>query len=126
MEAVRDHFRPEFINRLDEVIMFNALDDEDLYFILKLMLKNEQQLASDRGLELEFTEDAMRWMLAQNDQPEYGARPLRRIIRRSVREPLADFLLRANPQPGTRIDVGVDSGTLSFTALVDGKEVPVD
>jgi len=128
MEKVRTHFRPEFINRLDEVIMFNALDNDDLYKILKLMLRGEKSLAADRGLELEFTEAAMQWMLAQNDQPEYGARPLRRIIRRSVREPLADFLLRANPQPGTvvRIDAVEGASELSFGALVDGEEIPVE
>ncbi|MEM6280601.1 MAG: AAA family ATPase, partial [Chloroflexota bacterium] len=128
MEEVRDFFRPEFINRLDEVIMFNALDNDALYKILGLMLKGEKRLAGDRGLELEFTEEAMRWMLAQNDQPEYGARPLRRIIRRSVREPLADFLLRANPQPGTSIYIDAEAGgdALSFKAMVDGQEIPVE
>jgi ATP-dependent Clp protease ATP-binding subunit ClpB len=128
MLEVRNFFRPEFINRLDEVIMFNALDNEDLYKILQLLLKSEQKLAADRGLTLEFTEAAMRWMLAQNDQPEYGARPLRRIIRRSVREPLADFLLRANPAAGTlvRIDAVPDAPELNFTALLDGKEIPVE
>ncbi len=128
MEKVRTHFRPEFINRLDEVIMFNSLENDDLYKILKLMLSGEQELAGDRGLELEFTEGAMQWMLMQNDQPEYGARPLRRIIRRSVREPLADFLLRANPQPGTvvRIDGSEGADELTFAALVDGEEIPVE
>jgi ATP-dependent Clp protease ATP-binding subunit ClpC len=128
MGQVRDHFRPEFINRIDEVIMFNSLDDEALYFILKLLLKGEQRLAGDRGLELDFTEEAMHWMLAQNDQPEYGARPLRRIIRRSVREPLADFLLRANPQPGTVVRIDGENGAdeLAFSALVDGQEIPVE
>jgi ATP-dependent Clp protease ATP-binding subunit ClpC len=128
MEKVRSHFRPEFINRLDEVIMFNALENDDLYFILKLMLDGEQRLAGDRGLELEFTEGAMQWMLAQNNQPEYGARPLRRIIRRSVREPLADFLLRANPQAGTVVRINGAEGAeeLAFAALVDGKEIPVE
>ncbi|MEO0560784.1 MAG: AAA family ATPase, partial [Chloroflexota bacterium] len=128
MEKVRAHFRPEFINRLDEVIMFNSLDNEALYKILKLMLNGEQKLAADRGLDLEFTENAMQWMLAQNDQPEYGARPLRRIIRRSVREPLADFLLKANPQAGTvvRIDHQGEDAELSFAALVDGEEVSVE
>jgi ATP-dependent Clp protease ATP-binding subunit ClpC len=125
MEEVRTFFRPEFLNRLDEIIMFNALSSENLYFILKLMLKKEVQLGAERGLKLEFTEAAVQWMMAQNDEPEYGARPLQRIIRRSVREPLADFLLRSNPAPGTsvRIDAGDDG--LQFAALVDGKEISV-
>jgi ATP-dependent Clp protease ATP-binding subunit ClpC len=127
MEEVRTFFRPEFINRLDEVIMFNALSPEDLHNILKLMLKKETKMADERGLKLDFTEPAIQWMLAQNDEPEYGARPLRRIIRRAVREPLADFLLKINPAAGTvvRIEAAPDHSALQFIALVDGKEVTV-
>jgi len=127
MEEVRDWFRPEFLNRLDEVIMFNALDNEVLYQILGLLLKKETKMADERGLKLEFSEASMRWMLAQNDEPEYGARPLRRIIRRSVREPLADFLLRSNPPTGTpiKVDVLPDGSNLKFAAIVDGQELTV-
>ena len=127
MEEVRTFFRPEFLNRLDEIIMFNALSPEDLYDILKLQLKGEARMAQERGLKLEFTEAAVQWMLEQNTEPEYGARPLRRIIRRSVREPLADFLLRVNPPVGTslRVDAASDGTSLQFAALVDGKEITV-
>lgn len=126
MEEVRTWFRPEFINRLDEVIMFNALSEEDLRSIMLLLLKSEGKMASERGLKLEFTDAAVQWMLDQNDEPEYGARPLKRIIRRFVREPLADFLLKVNPPAGTevRVDAPDDSG-LKFAALMDGKEVTV-
>ncbi len=125
MEEVRTYFRPEFLNRLDEIIMFNALSQEDLYEILKLNLAKEQKLGAERGLKLEFTEAAVQWMLAQNDEPEYGARPLKRIIRRSVREPLADFLLRANPPAGTRVVIDAGQDGLLFSATVDGKEIKV-
>ncbi len=125
MEEVRTYFRPEFLNRLDEVIMFNALSNEDLGEILKLMLKSEVKMGAERGLKLEFTDAAQTWMLAQNDEPEYGARPLKRIIRRSVREPLADFLLRANPPAGTQVMIDADGSGLTFAATVDGKEVKV-
>ena len=126
MEEVRTYFRPEFLNRLDEIIMFNALSNEDLYNILKLLLKSETRMGADRGLKLEFTEAAIQWMLAQNDEPEYGARPLKRIIRRSVREPLADFLLRANPPAGTQVTVDAGADGLHFAAMVDGKEIKVE
>ncbi len=125
MDDVREFFRPEFLNRLDEVIMFNALSDEDLGSILKLLLRKETKMAGERGLTLEFTDAANEWMLAQNDEPEYGARPLRRIIRRFVREPLADFLLKVNPTPGTSVRVDANGDGLQFVALVDGKEVTV-
>ena len=127
MGEVRDFFRPEFLNRLDEVIMFSALTPEDLYNILKLMLKKEGKMASDRGLKLEFSEEAVQWLMAQNDQPEYGARPLQRIIRRYVREPLADFLLRANPPAGTSVHIDSDTNGLTFAAVAeDGKEYTVE
>jgi ATP-dependent Clp protease ATP-binding subunit ClpC len=128
MEEVRTWFRPEFLNRLDEVIMFNALSNDNLANILRLMLKKETKMGEERGLKLVFTPAAEAWMLAQNDEPEYGARPLRRIIRRSVREPLADFLLRANPPAGTSITVDASEGaaTLSFAAMTaDGKAIKV-
>jgi ATP-dependent Clp protease ATP-binding subunit ClpC len=126
MDEVRTWFRPEFLNRLDEVIMFNSLSTEDLRSILLLLLKKEDKMASERGLKLEFTDSAAQWMLDQNDEPEYGARPLRRIIRRFVREPLADFLLKANPPAGTQVRVDApQGGGLKFAAIVDGKEVKV-
>jgi ATP-dependent Clp protease ATP-binding subunit ClpC len=126
MEEVRTWFRPEFLNRLDEVIMFNALSADTLAMILKLNLKSESKLAEDRGLKLEFTDAAQTWMLAQNDEPQYGARPLKRIIRRYVREPLADFLLKVNPPAGTLVKVDAPNGDgLKFVALMDGKEVSV-
>lgn len=125
MEQVRTWFRPEFLNRLDEVIMFHSLSAEDLHSILLLLLKGEKKMAGDRGLTLDFTDAAVQWMLAQNDEPEYGARPLKRIIRRFVREPLADFLLKVNPPPGTQVKVDADSTALKFAALVDGKEMTV-
>jgi ATP-dependent Clp protease ATP-binding subunit ClpC len=108
------------------VVMFNALSPEDLKSILKLTLKKETKMATERGLNLEFTEAAENWMLAQNDEPEYGARPLRRIIRRFVREPLADFLLRTNPPAGTLVRIDANDTGLQFAALVDGKEITVE
>lgn len=128
MEDVRSWFRPELLNRLDEVIMFNALSDPSLAQIMRLMLKKEIGMASERGLQLTFTDKSIEWMLDQNDEPQYGARPLQRIIRRQVREPLADFLLKTNPSSGTEVvidAVGGKNARLKFTALVDGKEVKI-
>jgi len=125
MEDVRTFFRPEFLNRLDEIIMFNALAPEDLHSILRLLIKKEIKLGEERGLKLEFSEASLHWMLDQNDEPEFGARPLKRIIRRSVREPLADFLLRVNPPAGTLVRIDSTGNGLDFAAIVDGKEIKV-
>ncbi|HEX2620972.1 MAG TPA: ATP-dependent Clp protease ATP-binding subunit [Phototrophicaceae bacterium] len=125
MEDVREWFRPEFLNRLDEVIMFNALSNESLEKILRLLLKKETKMGSERGLNLTFTDAAVAWMMTQNTEPQYGARPLQRIIRRSVREPLADFLLKSNPAAGTEVKIDANGSGLTFATLVDGKEVSV-
>lgn len=126
MEQVREFMRPEFINRLDEVVMFNALNDESLARIMRLLLRSEERLVRERGLELSLTDGAINYLLSLNDQPEYGARPLRRIIRRSLREPLADFLLRSNPPAGTEVKITSSrkkNGGLRFSAIVNGEEI---
>jgi ATP-dependent Clp protease ATP-binding subunit ClpC len=114
MNEVKAHFRPEFLNRLDEIIFFNRLSDDDLLKILDLLLDKESALAAGRGLKLELTAAAKRWLLAQNDHPEWGARPLRRIIQRHVREPLADYLLTADPPSGTVVHIDADRQRLTF------------
>ena len=129
MDQVLDFLRPEFVNRLDEVILFNALNDDDFNLILDLLIAKENNLARERGLTLSFTEGAKKWLLDQHDEPEYGARPLRRILRRSLREPLADFLLRSNPPEGTEVRVSSSrkrGGGLKFSALVEGEEFVVE
>ena len=114
MQLVKVTFRPEFLNRLDEIILFHPLSAEQLRLILGLMLKKETELLQARGASLYVSEDARTWMLAQNDHPEWGARPLRRIIRRYLREPLADYLLAADPPPGATVQVGAGEQGLSF------------
>jgi ATP-dependent Clp protease ATP-binding subunit ClpC len=115
MEAVKRHFRPEFLNRLDAIVTFHPLSPENLRAILDLMLEKEVELVAERGLTLEVSQAARTWLLAQNQHPEWGARPLRRIIQRHLREPLAETLLAADPKPGTtvRVDAGADGLTLA-------------
>ena len=114
MAAVKQHFRPEFLNRLDEIIMFNALSPEAVRKILDLLLKKETKLAGERGLTLEVTDAARVWLMSKNDHPEWGARPLRRIIQKYVREPLADYLLDKNPAAGTQVTVEVEGDGLKM------------
>jgi len=114
MDEVRSEFRPEFLNRIDEIVIFHPLDNDHLAQILDLLLKTEHQLAAERGLVLEISKKAKDWMLAQNDHPEWGARPLKRIIQRSVREQLAEFLLKDTPQPGTTVKIDANKSGLTF------------
>jgi ATP-dependent Clp protease ATP-binding subunit ClpC len=113
-EELKQHFRPEFLNRLDDIIFFNTLSDDNLRQILDLMLKKEETLVSGRGLKLEVTDAARTWLLKQNEHPEWGARPLRRIIQRHIREPLADWLLTEDPPKGATVHVEAKGQILSF------------
>ncbi|MBN1285282.1 MAG: ATP-dependent Clp protease ATP-binding subunit [Anaerolineae bacterium] len=119
MEEVNDHFRPEFLNRLTEIVLFHPLNSDHLAQILDLMLKKDVKLAADRGLVLQITPAAKLAMLAQNDHPEWGARPLRRIIDRTLREPLADFMLQTSPGPGTTIVLDAEGQRTFFTIKQD-------
>ena len=114
MAVLKRSLRPEFLNRLDEIIVFHPLSAGQLRQILGLMLKTEAGLLEAQGVALEVREEAYDWMLARNDHPEWGARPLRRIIQRHLREPLAESLLAAEAGPGTRIVVGAGAQGLTF------------
>ncbi|MFC2030969.1 AAA family ATPase [Chloroflexota bacterium] len=111
---VKSTFRPEFLNRLDEIVLFHPLSQEQLRLILGLMLNKETELLEARGLRLDVSPAAYTWMLAHNEHPEWGARPLRRIIRRYLREPLADRLLAADPGAVTSVEVGANQQGLIF------------
>lgn len=107
MLEVKSFFRPEFLNRLDEIVMFKLLSPEAMAKILDLMIAREAKLAQSQRIELEVTPAARAWLLAQNDEPGLGARPLRRILQRNVREKLADYLLTlASPPARVVVDVG--------------------
>ncbi len=99
MLDVKAFFRPEFLNRLDDIVMFKTLSSEVMAKILDLMITREAKLAQSRGITLEVTPAARVWLLAQNNEPGMGARPLRRILQRSVREQLADYLLTLTSPP---------------------------
>jgi ATP-dependent Clp protease ATP-binding subunit ClpC len=115
MGDVRGFLRPEFLNRLDDVILFHQLTPPQLAQILDLMLKGELRLAENQDMLLKITPKAKEWMLAQNDQPQFGARPLRRIIARHLREKLADFLLTQKKKGDkTTITVDAEESGLSF------------
>ncbi|MCB9446495.1 MAG: ATP-dependent Clp protease ATP-binding subunit, partial [Ardenticatenaceae bacterium] len=114
MEEVHHFFRPEFLNRLDEIITFHQLTGPQLAKILDLMLKKELKLAANQGIALDVTAAAKEWLLAQNDQPEFGARPLRRIISRHLREPLADYLLSQPTGQKAAIIIDADQSGLNF------------
>jgi ATP-dependent Clp protease ATP-binding subunit ClpB len=108
MDALRASFRPEFINRIDEIVIFNPLGKAQLEGIVKLLLKNVETLLEERKITLELIPAAYALLLEEGFDPAYGARPLRRTIQRLIQDPLAMQILEGKVLPGDHIRVGRD------------------
>src|SRR5438874_1820624 len=114
MQILRQSFRPEFINRIDEIIVFRALDDEQLAQITKLLLDKLARRLHAQHIGVEFTEDAIALLAREGYDPEYGARPLRRTIQRLVENELSRLVLGGGVQPGDRVRIDALEGELHF------------
>ena len=108
MEALRSAFRPEFINRIDEIVIFNPLGKEQLARIVGLLLKSVEKLLAERQITLELTPAAQDLLLQEGYDPAYGARPLRRTIQRLIQDPLALQILEGKVLPGDHVRVDRD------------------
>jgi ATP-dependent Clp protease ATP-binding subunit ClpB len=108
MDALRAAFRPEFINRIDEIVIFNPLGQDQLARIVGLLLKNVEKLLAERQITLELTPAATEVLLREGYDPAYGARPLRRTIQRLIQDPLAMQILEGAVLPGDHIRVDRD------------------
>jgi ATP-dependent Clp protease ATP-binding subunit ClpB len=108
MEALRASFRPEFINRIDEIVIFNPLGKEQLAKIVGLLLKSVEKLLEERQITLELTPAAQELLLREGYDPAYGARPLRRTIQRLIQDPLAMQILQGTVLPGDHVRVDRD------------------
>ncbi len=113
-EALRAHFRPEFLNRLDESIIFHSLKAEELRQIVELQVKRLARRLEDRKLGLELDGNALDWLAAVGYDPVYGARPLKRAIQRELETPIAKAILAGTFPPGSTIAVDVEAERLRF------------
>ncbi|MGM7647487.1 ATP-dependent chaperone ClpB [Nocardia sp. JW2] len=120
MDAVRRAFKPEFLNRLDDVVMFHALDAKQLESIVDINLRQLQKRLSQRRLTLDVTEEAKQWLAVRGYDPAYGARPLRRLIQQAIGDSLAKELLSGTVTDGDTVSVSVDDAA---DKLVVGREV---
>lgn len=111
--AVKKHFRPELINRLDNIIVFNKLNERDMAQIAAILITNLNKRLVDQDITLRMTEDALKYIVKNGTDAEYGARPLRRFIQREIEDTLADKMLAGEITEGT-IVVGEKNGSLTF------------
>ena len=122
MEEVRRAFRPEFLNRLDEILLFNRLSRAHMTDIVEVQMQKLLKLLADRKIQLKLDGKAMQWLANRGYDPVYGARPLKRVIQRSLQNPLATQLLEGKIRDGDTVEVGVENGELT----VGGERVMSD
>ena len=119
MGVVRGHFRPEFLNRVDEIILFHRLRREDMGEIVDIQLRRLNRLLEDRKIGLSLDAKARQWLAEKGYDPAYGARPLKRVIQKWVQDPLAQMLLAGEIGDGSTIKLSASQGRLT----INGKEV---
>jgi ATP-dependent Clp protease ATP-binding subunit ClpB len=115
MEVVRNHFKPEFINRLDDIVMFSQLGTEQLSYIVDLQLRSLENRIADRRLTLDVKQAAKDWLVENGFDPIYGARPLRRLVQTAVGDQLAKQILSGSAPDGSTIVVDAPDGSLTVT-----------
>jgi ATP-dependent Clp protease ATP-binding subunit ClpC len=121
LAEMKKTFRPEFINRIDEIIVFHQLTEEQLRSIVELMVKDLQGRLADRKLNIELTEEAKSWLVKEGYDPVYGARPLRRAIERYVENPLSAKILQGEFSEGDTVMVDLGDDGLTFTVKKGAK-----
>ncbi|MCC0031277.1 MAG: ATP-dependent chaperone ClpB [Brucellaceae bacterium] len=124
MDMVKASFRPEFLNRVDEVILFHRLKRANMGAIVKIQLKRLEALLADRKITLDFDDEALAWLAEKGYDPAYGARPLKRVIQRQVQDPVAELLLQGAIADGQKVKVVTTADHLKF--IPQGGDVSED
>jgi ATP-dependent Clp protease ATP-binding subunit ClpB len=119
MGVVRGHFRPEFLNRVDEIILFHRLRREDMGAIVDIQFRRLRKLLEDRKITLALDEKGRKWLAEKGYDPVYGARPLKRVIQKWVQDPLAQQLLGGEVRDGANVKISASHGNLT----INGKAV---
>ncbi|KQW18899.1 ATP-dependent chaperone ClpB [Afipia sp. Root123D2] len=122
MGMVRSHFRPEFLNRIDEIILFHRLQKSEMGRIVEIQFSRLRKLLEDRKIELSLDAKARDWLAEKGWDPAYGARPLKRVIQRTVQDPLAEMILAGDVQDDSKVKISTGKNGLTF----NGKAAPTD
>ena len=115
MEVVRNAFRPEFLNRLDEILMFHRLTRDNMSQIVKIQIGLLQKRLLDRNIFLNLDEEAYLWLANRGYDPHYGARPLKRVIQTHLQNPLAEAILKGKIAENSKIEISTKDGELTFS-----------
>jgi ATP-dependent Clp protease ATP-binding subunit ClpB len=119
MAVVRAHFRPEFLNRIDEIILFHRLKRDQMAAIVDIQMQRLSKLLADRKLTVELDDKAKDWLGAKGYDPAYGARPLKRVIQKYVQDPLAELILQGKIREGDKIKISANKDGL----IINGQAV---
>jgi ATP-dependent Clp protease ATP-binding subunit ClpB len=122
MGVVRHAFRPEFLNRIDDIILFHRLRRKDMDAIVDIQMARLQKLLTDRKITLELSKEAREWLADKGYDPAYGARPLKRVIQKSVQDPLAEAILGGEIVDGETVPITVGPGSLMLGSVAAVKE----
>jgi ATP-dependent Clp protease ATP-binding subunit ClpB len=122
MEVVRAHFRPEFLNRLDEIILFHRLSAAHMGPIVEIQVARLQKLLEDRKITLMLSDAAREWLGRVGYDPVYGARPLKRAVQKYLQDPLADALLAGKIRDGDTVRVDEGDGQLVLEPVGEARE----
>ncbi|MDE2379685.1 AAA family ATPase, partial [Bradyrhizobium sp.] len=131
MGMVRAHFRPEFLNRVDEIILFHRLQKSEMGRIVEIQFARLERLLTDRKITLTLDGAACDWLAAKGWDPAYGARPLKRVIQRHLQDPLAEMILAGEVKDGDAVAISSEGNVLTFngkaprTAEIAPFEAPV-
>jgi ATP-dependent Clp protease ATP-binding subunit ClpB len=118
MAEVRAHFRPEFLNRIDEIILFHRLKREHMGRIVDIQLVHLQKLLEDRKIAITLEPKAREWLADKGYDPAYGARPLKRVIQKAVQDPLAELILSGKIKDGEKVTISAGKQGLTFNGAV--------
>jgi ATP-dependent Clp protease ATP-binding subunit ClpB len=122
MAAVRGHFRPEFLNRVDEIILFHRLRREDMGAIVDIQMGRLAKLLADRKILIDLDPSGRKWLADKGYDPAYGARPLKRVIQKHVQDPLAEMILAGKVKDGESVPVTMGDGGFMVGDVTVGAE----
>ena len=115
IDSLKDVFRPEFLNRVDEIVVFNSLNTEELLQIVDLMLNDTKKALADKNITLDITLNAKNALLEKGTDLKYGARPLRRAIQRYIEDELSEKILRKELLDGQNVEIDVENNNFVFS-----------